>query len=309
MRTFILIPLLVAAATARVSLAQESAGRPGQSVLRFQPVGTNGFTFNTGVLRGKLRADGKSKGLSAVVHVPSGMVLDSSLGLFSHYRVFSANHRYSTAAWDWPSEARLAPDGSVEVRWPATAERPFELSAVYRWAAPDTLDLETRVQAKTALAKFESFLASYFSEGFTNAVVWVRSEGATGGRFMAAGKSCGHWLAFPRDEAAAAIIQDGRWKYAPSPVDWVIMPRLAQPLGSRCCPANGLRALLMSPPPDCFALLTPFDTDPHRSMYLSLFGRDLKPGETARARARLVIGIMSGERTTQLLENYLQPAR
>ena len=98
------------------------------------------------------------------------------MGLFGHYRVFSANKRYGTAAWDWPSEARLRPDGSVEVRWPSAEDRPFELRAVYRWAAPDTLDLETTVQAKTNLAKFESFLASYFAEGFTNACVYVRSN-------------------------------------------------------------------------------------------------------------------------------------
>ena len=309
MRMLILVPLLVAAASAGVSSAQEPASTPAQPVLRFQPAGTNGFAFDTGVLRGKLRADGKSKGLSAVIHVPSGMVLDSSQGLFSHYRVFTTNHRYGTAAWDWPSEAALAADGSVEVRWPAAADRPFELSAVYRWAAPNALNLETRVQAQTNLAKFESFLASYFAEGFTNAAVWVRPDGQGTGRFMRAEQSCGHWLAFPRDEAAAWIIQDGRWKYAPSPVDWVIMSPLAQPLGGRRCPANGLQALLMSPPQDCFAVLTPFETEPHRSMYLSLFGRDVKAGETARARARLVIGMMSEETTTRLLDNYLQPSR
>jgi hypothetical protein len=47
--------------------------------------------------------------------------------------------------------------------------------------------------------------------------------------------------------------------------------------------------LIMSPSEDCFAVLTPFEAEPHRSMYLSLFGKDLKRGETARARARLII--------------------
>ena len=70
-----------------------------------------------------------------------------------------------------------ARDGSVEVRWPSAEDRPFELRALYRWAAPDTLDLETSVQAKTNLAKFESFLASYFAQGFTNACVYARSNG------------------------------------------------------------------------------------------------------------------------------------
>jgi len=256
-------------------------------------------------LKGKLRAGGKSKGLSSVVHQPTGITLDSSMGLFGHYRVFSANKRYGTAAWDWPSEAKLRPDGSVEVNWPSAEDRPFELRAVYRWAAPNTLDLETSVQAKTNLAKFESFLACYFAEGFTNARVYVRSNSQQW--LEPADKSYGVWQAFPRDDEAAAIIKDGRWTFAPSPVDWVIRPHLAKPLGVRRCAANGLQALVMSPAQDCFAVLTPFEAEGHRSMYLSLFGRDLKAGEAARARARLVIASgLSDTQIMRLCEDYLR---
>lgn len=260
--------------------------------LAFVPAGTNGFTFDTGVLRGKLRAEGKSRGLSSVVYVPTGTRLDSSMGLFGHYRVFSANQRYGGGAWDWPSEAKLGLDGSVEIRWPADAERPFELGATYRWAAADILDLETRVQAKTNLVKFESFLASYFVPDFTNSQVWVSElPGKPGTRvFMSAEQRFGTWLTFPRDDVAVGIIRDGRWKFPPSPVDWVIMPRLAAPLGVRRAPATGLTAVVMSLPSDCFAVMTPHQTEGHYSIYLSLFGRDLRSGETARARARLVIG-------------------
>jgi hypothetical protein len=230
------------------------------------------------------------------------------MGLFGHYRVFSANKRYGTAAWDWPSEARLRPDGSVEVRWPSAEDRPFELRALYRWAAPDTLDLETSVQAKTNLAKFESFLASYFAEGFTNACVYARSNSQAW--LMPADKSGGTWQAFPRDDEAVSIIQDGRWKFQPNPVDWVIRPYLAKPLAIRRCPPNELAAILMSPPQDCFAVLTPFEAEPHRSMYLCLFGRDLKAGETARARARLVIGTgLAGETMDNRYSAYLRQQR
>lgn len=254
----------------------------------FVQAGPNEFAFDTGVLRGKLRAEGRSRGLSSVVHLPTGMRLDSSLGLCGHYRVFTAGKRYGTAAWDWPSEAKLGANGSVEVRWPAAGDRPFELSAAYRWSAPDTLDVETRAQANTNLARFESFLASYFAAEFTNALVWAGEAGAKG-QFVVAEKSYGAWLAFPRDDAAVAVIRDGRWQLEPNPVDWVVMPRLARPLGVRRAPATGLTAALMSPPGDCFAICTPQQGDPHYSMYLSLFGRDLQAGEIARARVRLRI--------------------
>jgi hypothetical protein len=287
MKTLLLTILIAAIGMHRISVAQAQVNPPGQGKVVFSTSGTNEFSFNTGVLAGNLRAGGKSRGLSSVVHVPTGLTLDSSMGLFGHYRVFSTNKRYSTAAWDWPSEARLRPDGSVEVHWPSAEDRPFELRAVYRWAAPDTLDLETTVLARADLPKFESFLASYFSEGFTNSAVYVRSNSQPW--FEPADKAYGVWQAFPRDDQAVSIIQDGRWKIPPNPVDWVIRPRLASPLAVRGCPANGLRAVIMSPASDCFGVLTPFEGEGHRSMYLCLFGKDLKAGETARARARLMI--------------------
>lgn len=280
--------LAIAYAIRGFSLAQAQVNAfPDNKTLTFSVSGTNEFAFDTGVLKGKLHAGGKSTGLTSLVHVPTGLALDSSMGLFGHYRVFSANKRYGTAAWDWPSDARLRQDRGVEVHWPSAEDRPFELRAVYRWAAPNILDLETTVQAKTNLTKFESFLASYFAEGFTNSCVYVKSNSQQW--LKAAEKSGGIWQAFPRDDEAAGIIQDGRWKILPNPVDWTIRPHLAKPLGVRRCPANGLSALQMSPPGDCFAVLTLFEAEPHRSLYFSLFGKDLKTGESARARARLMI--------------------
>ncbi len=305
MRADVSTTLAVALSMLGMALAQAQVKQPTKAVLAFSASGTNEFAFDTGVLKGKLRAGGKSRGLSSVVHLPSGTTLDSSMGLFGHYRVFSANKRYGTAAWDWPSEARLRPDGSVEVHWPSAEDRPFELRAFYRWAAQDTLDVETSVLAKANLSKFESFLACYFAEGFTNACVYAHSNGQAW--LMAADKSDGTWQAFPRDDEAVSIIQDGRWKFPPSPVDWVIRPHLAKPLGVRRCPSNDLQTLLMSPPQDCFAVLTPFEAEPHRSMYLSLFGKDLKPGEVARARARLLIASrLSDTAIVRACESYLK---
>ncbi len=278
------------------------------SSLRFSPGANGEFTFDTGILRGKLRARGKSNGLSEVLHIPTGKRLDASLGLFSHYRVFSANKRYGTAAWDWPSQATLRSDGSVQVRWPATADRPFELGAIYRWVTADTLDLETSAQAKSHLPKFESFLAAYFTADFTNALVYVKEPpGANGPGFLAAEKDAAYWHAFPRDDASAAIIKDGRWKYEPNPVDWTLRPQLALPLGIRRAPASDLTAVLMGRPQDCFALFMPYQTEPHYSMYLSLFGTDLAPGQTVSTHTRLVVrSHLSNEQALELDRQWLK---
>lgn len=278
------------------------------SALRFSPAGSNEFSFDTGVLKGKLRAGGKSTGFSSVVHVPTGERVDGSMGLLSPYRIFSSNKRYGTAAWDWPSQAHLLAEGGVEVLWSPAPERPFELRAVYRLTAPTVLDFETTLTARTNLNGLELFLASYFAAGFTNSLVYVKSNHQAW--LMRADRECGVWLAFPRDNQAVSLIQDGRWKLEPNPVDWVIMPQLAKPLGIRKSPANDVRAVVMSLPEDCFALSTPFELEPHRSLYLSLFGRDLKAGETARARARLVIrSDLSGEGIDAVYNDYLRQMR
>jgi hypothetical protein len=261
--------------------------KPPTNRLAFVADGTNGFTFDTGLLRGRLRARGKSSGLTSVVHVPTGAALDQGSGWFGHYRVFTTGKRYGTAAWDWPGDAVLQSDGSVEVRWPAVDGRGFELRAVYRWTAADTLDLETSVRARTNLPKFEVFLASYFSKQFTNSLVYRTVEFTGWPGFMAAEERLGTWLVFPRDDSEIALIRDGRWKLEPNPIDWVLMPRSAKPLGLRRAP--GLTVALMAPTTDCSAVSTPHQTESHYSTYLTLFSRDLKPGETASTCTRLKV--------------------
>jgi hypothetical protein len=298
----LLMPLVLSAIATFcfAGLAADGAPNPGPAAppvfptqrLAFKLAADGGFEFDTGVLRGRLRRDGKSLGLSSVVHVPTGQVLDRSNGLCSHYRVFTKGRRYGGGAWDWPSTARLVGNGAVEVLWAPAEGRPFRLRAVYRWAGPATLDLATEVRAVEDLSGFESFLASYFHEAFTNALVWVAPEGGKDKNnvvLRAAEGQYGDWQVYPRGTEMLPLIQDGRWKLEPNPVDWKPGPALGRPVGIRKAPASGLAALLMAPPADCFAFSMPHQAEGHYSMYLSLFGRDIKAGETVAARTRLVL--------------------
>jgi hypothetical protein len=282
------LPVFLAFLILLVSVHRSAASEPGGAQPRFKAAGGGEFEFNTGVLSGKLRAEGKSVGLLPVVHVPTDAVLTRSMGFAGHYRVFSANHRYGEGAWYWPSEAKLLANGAVEVHWPAAGDRPFEMWAVYRWARPDTLDVETRVRPQAELRDFELFLASYFSEAFTSST--VRGHDPAGQpAFLPADEANGVWQMFPRDRDVVRLIQDGRWKIEPHPVDWVIRPALTQPIAVRRDVSTGTTAVLMAPPEDCFAVATPHQREPHYSLYLSLFGRTIKPGELVRARVRLAI--------------------
>jgi formylglycine-generating enzyme required for sulfatase activity len=242
------------------------------------------YVFDTGILKGVLRKAGRSMGLSSVVHVRSGKRLDRSMGICSPYRVFTTDKRYGTAAWDWPSESKLLDDGAVEVRWPAADDRPFELTAVYRWATSSMLDVVTTVKPKADMSDLEVFMASYFDEAFAMPSVYAGEDG-----FLQAKEALGNWQMFPRDSRVLEIIRDGRWKKEPNPVDWVIMPQMKKPLGIRRGEKNGPVMVLMSRPKDCFTIAAPYEGETHYSMYMSLLGRDVKAGQTAAAKMRFAV--------------------
>jgi hypothetical protein len=264
--------------------------------------------FDTGVLKGTLGEGGKSLGLRPVTHVASGVQMAGAFGILSPYRMLTSDARFGTAAWDWARQAELLARGAARVHWSPDEVHPLEMTGVYRWVADDTLDLELTVKPQRDLRRFELFLASYFN-GFPASLACVRQPAPAGGscRFMAAVKARGDWQTFPRDARAEAIYGDGRWARPPNPVTWTIMPRLAAPLALRRDAKSGLTAVLMSRPADCFAVSMPYGDEGHRSVYLSLFGGDLKAGQEASVRVRLVIGKgISDDRAMELYRAYLK---
>jgi len=278
------------------------AGRP--DMLTFTENEDGGYQFDTGILRGRLRQAGKGLGLSSAIHVPTGTTLNGAYGILSYYRVFTTNKRYGTAAWGWPGTSKLLPDGAVQVTWPEGDDRPFEMTAIYRFRNSSTLDVETIVKAGKNLGKFEVFLASYFHKAFPLTKVFVTPDPKIVGKrtFMTAKKSFGNWQMFPRDYDVVPIIRDGRWKKEPNPVDWKIMPPMAKPIALRRGSGTAPMAILMAPPDDCFAISTPYEGEGHYSTYFSLFGRDIEAGQTARARLRLVVTNITSNR--EILDMY-----
>jgi hypothetical protein len=295
-----------------------SAAAAEPSKLAFQPAGEGYYQFDTGILQGKMRLDGKWQGISSLVYAPTETEIAKSPGLLSYYRVFSSNHRYGAAARDWPVDATLLPDGALELNFPAAEEHPLQLRGLFRWAAPDTLDLETTVTPQRAMPRFEVFLSNYVGQGF-DGLVYVKpsrvNKKESPGLLRADWHPLldGHYLMFPRDLAAIQIIYDGRWEYPPSPVQWAVSRYLAGPLLLRRDQAGGLTVMLMAPPDDCFAVAMPYNKTPpdniagHNSVYLSLFGRDLAAGEQVTTRCRLVVKKgLTDAAAIELYQQYLR---
>jgi hypothetical protein len=93
-------------------------------------------------------------------------------------------------------------------------------------------------------------------------------------------------------------------------VEWTIRPRFAVPLAVRRDAERGLAAVLMTRPDQCFAVAAPYDEESHRSVYFSLFGRDLERGESAEARARLWIGRdLSDEQIMGLYDTFQEETK
>ena len=257
--------------------------------LRFVAAEQGEYRFDTGVLRGVLHGGGKSTGLLPVSDAATGAVLSKSMGWLSPYRILSRGTQHGIAAWYWDSQTRPLPDGAVEVRWAANETFPLDLAAIYRWTTANTADLQVTVTARQDLPQFELFVASYF-EGFAQAFVYAQDAAAGQPTLLPAPRSEGVWQVFPRDGEVAALVGDGRWQHPPHPVAWTIRPPLAAPLAIRRNLQQGLTALVMSPPDDCFAVYTPYSEDSHGSLYLGLIGRDVRAGQSAGGRVRLAIG-------------------
>ena len=238
-------------------------------------------------------------------------------GVLSYYRLLVTDGRFGKGARDWPTQPKLLADGALEVTFPPAAEHPLQITGVFRWRAPDMLDLETAVTPQRDMPQLELFLSSYFAKSF-DALVYVnpnmyRQESPA---FLRADDNPlvdGTYLMFPRDRQAVQRIFDGRWGYPPNPVQWSVTRWLAGPLALRRDAASGLTAALMSSPEDCFAVGTPYNKTPpdgvagHSSLYLSLIGRDVKAGQTVRVHGRLVIQRdLTDQRAVQLYEAYLR---
>lgn len=263
------------------------------------------FRFDSGPLHGVFREGGASLGLTPVESAAREVEIAKTPGLLSYYRIFTTKHRHGESMRGVPSDAAIRDPKTLQVRWEPGEDRPFTLTATYRWAAPDTLDLETVVEAKADLPDFEVFLSSYSTELFPATQVYARlPEGGNG--FMPADTEQGTWHMFPRDEHAVKLIQDGRWAIDPSPVEWVIRPAFAAPLLFRRTTNTNLAIVLMSRPEDCFAVATPCANEAHYSMYFSLFGRTLAAGETARAVTRMLVSELSDSAILARYEAFMR---
>ena len=274
--------------------------------LAFRGDDQGNLVFDTGVVSGSLKKDGLGGGLKPIKFIEPNVPIDNNHGLLVPYRFLTPKKRYGFGSWEWPRTGRLLNDGGAELRWAATPERPFTFSSTLRWKTADTVDLTLVFTPDTDLEKFELFLGSYF-RGFTQAKAYVKNTGNGQPGFVEAAKDKGGMQLFPKDQDVMAIINDGRWKFPPYPNDWAIRPVLAAPLGIRQEPKSGVTVLIMAPPKDCFAVSMSQQEAGLGAFYLSLFGKDVKKGESLTGHARMIFGKnITDVQAVQKYQEYLK---
>ena len=278
--------------------------------LSFHLDGTNNLAFDTGVVKGSLQKDGRGEALKPITFVEPNVAIDSNHGLFVPYRFLTPQRRYGFGSWEWPRTGNLLDNGAAELNWAGAPDRPFNFSTIYQWRSADTLDLTVFFTPQTNLDKFELFLGSYFQK-FSKAKAYAQDAGNGNAGFVEwAGDKARDMQVFPRSEQVLPMINDGRWTFPPYPQHLAIRPTLAAPLGMKVQPESGVTVLIMSPPEDCFAVSMAQQGAQANALYLSLFGKDVKQGETLTGHARLIFGRnISDTQALQKYAEYLQDAK
>jgi len=269
--------------------------------------------FSLSNLSGILNCDinstyGKSHHFNNVIYKPTGMKVSpdgermAGAGMLNFFRVLIEGGYLTELRVE---EALLEPkDDGIILTWMPTIRRQARIEVQFTFKKPNIIDMDLRVETLTNYPKFEILLSAYLAPGFESGVYVAKEEfGPTVPeqiRLVDQPMIHGIWPFFPRDEAGANLLTDGRhqkgrwfWRMA-------IGRRYAMPLAFFS--NNGVDAILMGRPEDVYAVGATYKGDEqndnvagHRSLYLSLFGEDFKAGEGRRTQMRMIIDEFGSE--------------
>ncbi|OAM91007.1 hypothetical protein OH491_04540 [Termitidicoccus mucosus] len=211
----------------------------------------------------------------------------------------------------WHGEGRETPhamavlDNGIECRWPASLAHPADLTIRTTLGGEGVFDVSIRIEARHGFRDYELFYSNYFDRisrslhgGAYVASLPAEKPVVPGWTQVFPGANPifrEMYIAFPRDEHGAALICDGRWQRGRHFTRFAPCRYYAEPIGFYHNPGTGLAVSMMASREDCYSVSMAYRADDphdkvgqHCSLYLSLFGRDIQPGETANARLRMV---------------------
>lgn len=264
------------------------------------------FTFETDLMRGTIRLDGRYHGVTQLTDKRTGkQVIDPRYSALNFFKLMSVNlvmgeprgmERTIQSAAHW-----------VEVKWAATPSHQGELTARYEVVAPNAIDLTLTVRSNGTYRDYEVFMPSYFDKNF-RPYVYLQKRDYSSNRDRQSAELVlvrynpvfrGTVVVFPRDAHVAGLCIDGRWdrsEWDRPTVQMCPMRPYARCLALLTDEQKQLGIVLMSRPGDCYAISTRYHADEeanrltsYSAFDLSLFGDDMIPGYERTVKVRLAL--------------------
>jgi hypothetical protein len=268
---------------------------------------TKELSFSLSRLSGVLSCDqsashGKSHHFSKIVHRPSGTLVSpeegrmTKVGLLNYFRVLTSGG-YLTELRVEKATVKPEPDG-VTLIWEPTIRRQAKVISRFTFREPNIIDVDLRVETLAAYPGFEILTSAYLAPGFESGAYVAKQEFGPVEpeqiRIHDQPMIHGVWPFFPRNEAGAHLLTDGRHQKGRYFWRMAIGRRYGLPLAFSS--KGKVDVLLMGRPEDVYAVGATYTGDAetdtiawHRSLYLSLFGEDFQPGEGRRTQLRMII--------------------
>lgn len=274
---------------------------------------TKELSFSLSRLSGVLSCDqsaahGMSHHFSQVMHRPSGALVSpengrmKKVGLLNFFRVLTSGGYLTELRVD-KATAKPEPDG-VTLTWEPTIRRQAKVIARFTFREPNLIDVDLRVETLASYPGFEILASAYMAPGFESGAYVAKQEFGPVEpeqiRIHDQPMIHGVWPFFPRDEAGAHLLTDGRHQKGRYFWRMAIGRRYGLPLAFSS--QGQVDVLLMGRPEDVYAVGATYQGNEendsiawHRSLYLSLFGEDFKPGEGRRTQLRMIIDDFGGD--------------
>ncbi len=239
---------------------------------------------------------------SNVRHKPSNTLVSPDEGTMRHvgmlnfFRVLIRGGYLTELRAEKP-EVRPEKDG-VTLTYLPTVRRQAKVIIRFTFREPNIIDMDLSVEALANYPGFEILLSSYQAEGFVSGAYVAKKEFEPSEpeqiRIPDQPMIHGVWPFFPRDEAGANLLTDGRHQKGRWYWRMAIGRRYGFPMAFFS--KGDVDVLLMGRPEDVYAVGATYEGDAktdnlaaHRSLYLSLLGEDLAAGETRRTQMRMII--------------------
>jgi hypothetical protein len=258
--------------------------------------------FNLSELSGVVNFS-KSHHFSEVRHTPSNTLISpdgsgmEQVGLLNFFRVLIRGG-YLTELREEKPLVKAEKDG-VTLTWLPTIRRQANVTVRFTFREPNIIDMDMSVETLANYPGFEILLSAYLAPGFVSgAYVATEEFGPVVPeqiRITDQPMIHGVWPFFPRNEAGANLLTDGRHQKGRWYWRMAVGRRYGMPMAF--FNKGEVDVLVMGRPEDVYAVGVTYDGDPetdniaaHRSLYLSMFGEDLVAGEGRRTQMRMVIG-------------------